>query len=129
MDKNFKKERFVSISIKTSVAQKFKKFSKHMARSQSMTLMLMLDFFHENEISPMEQLGPSNRTLENELKKRMNAIIAIIKNIEKNQTRPTAAMLESLFTQTNEEEEALMVVNENYKESTLRFEDWDGKDF
>lgn len=129
MDKKFEKERFVSISIKSSVAQKFKKFSRQIAKSQSLTLMLMLEFFEMNEISPMEQLGPSNRTLENELKKRMNAIIAIIKNIEKNQTRPTAAMLESLFTQANEEEEALMVVNENYKESTLRFEDWDGKDF
>ena len=38
-------------------------------------------------------------------------------------------MLESLFIQAETEEEPLIVVNENYKESTLRFEDWDGKDF
>jgi len=89
----------------------------------------MLNFFEYNGVSPKEELGDMGRTLKAYIKKRNDAIIAIIKNIEKNQTKPTTAMLESLFIQAETEEEPLIVVNENYKESTLRFEDWDGKDF
>lgn len=66
--------------------------------------------------------GPSNRTLENTLKQRMNAIIAIIKNIEKNQTKPTTAIMASLFSYANvEEEDPLITVNKKYNESP--FED------
>ena len=118
------------MSIKESIAQDFRKFSKNLSKSQSMTLRVMLDFFEVNEISPMERLGPSNRTLESELKKRMNAIIAIIKSIEKSQTRPTAAMLESLFSQADyKEEEHLIVMKENVILDEAEFEKWDGKDF
>ena len=130
MDIGYENEGFSTIQFKSSVAEKFRAFSKRMGLSNTMTLTKMLDFFELNEISPMERLGPSNRTLENELKKRMNAIIAIIKNIEKSQTKPTTAMLESLFAEANTEKETpLIKVNENYKDNALRFEDWDGKDF
>lgn len=57
----------------------------------------ILDFFFYNEISPKERFGPTGRTMEANLLKRMNAIIAIQRDIEKTQTRPTVAMLESLF--------------------------------
>ena len=97
MDKGYEKERFESLSIKTSVAKKFNGFCKKMSLSKSMTLLLMLDFFENNGISPNETLGPKMQTLESEIKKRINAVIAIIKDIEKNHDKPTTAMLESLF--------------------------------
>ena len=113
MDEELKKERFEKLGIKTSVALRFRKFCKKMSRSQSMTLMLMLDFFEENGISPAESMGPRMETLEMKMslliKKRMNGMIAILKDIEKSQTKPTAAMLYSLFEQSVAEKKPLLV--------------------
>lgn len=104
MDEGYENERFEKLGIKTSVAKRFREFCKKMSKSQSMTLLLMLDFFEENGISPVEPMGPRMETLETRIstliKKRMNGIIAIMKDIEKSQTKPTAAMLYSLFEQT-----------------------------
>jgi hypothetical protein len=57
----------------------------------------ILDFFMYNEISPHERLGPTGRTIEASFKKRINAVIAIMRDMEKTQTKPTAAMIASLF--------------------------------
>lgn len=82
-------------------------------KSQSMTLLLMMDFFNENGISPTESIGPNMENLEKRLsllfKKRMNGIIAIMKNIEKNQTKPTVAMLQSRFEQAEPQKQKLMI--------------------
>ena len=109
MDKGYEKERFVNLSIKESVARDFRVFSKKLSRSQSMALREMLDFFQVNELSPNERLGPSGRTLEANLKKRINAVIAIIRDIEKTQTKPTNAMLQSLFELEPQKEKPLIV--------------------
>ena len=109
MDKGYEKERFVNLSIKESVARDFRVFSKKLSRSQSMALREMLDFFQVNELSPNERLGPSGRTMEVNLKKRINAVIAIIRDIEKTQTKPTNAMLQSLFELEPEKEKPLIV--------------------
>ncbi|RXG30675.1 BfmA/BtgA family mobilization protein [Leeuwenhoekiella marinoflava] len=104
MDKGYEQEEFETLKIKRSVAVEFRKFSKILSKSQSMTLLLMMDFFKENGISPVESMGPNMETLEKRIslliKKRMNGMIAIMKDIEKNQTKPTVAMLYSLFEQT-----------------------------
>ena len=109
MDKGYEKEEFETLKIKSSVAGQFRKFSKMLSKSQSMTLLLMLDFFEENGISPTERLGPRMETLENRIslliKKRMNGMIAIMKDIEKSQTKPTVAMLQSLFEQAAPKDE------------------------
>lgn len=109
MDKGYEKERFVNLSIKESVARDFRVFSKKLSRSQSMALREMLDFFQVNELSPNERLGPSGRTMEANLKKRINAVIAIIRDIEKTQTKPTNAMLQSLFELEPQKEKPLIV--------------------
>jgi hypothetical protein len=57
----------------------------------------MMDFFDQNKISPSESLGPNMKSLENNLMSSINALIAIIKNIEKNKVNPTFAILESLM--------------------------------
>ena len=51
MDREFEKEEFETLKIKRSVAIEFRKFSKMLSKSQSMTLLLMMDFFNENRIS------------------------------------------------------------------------------
>ena len=129
MDKGYEKEGFEGLKIKASVAQRFRMFCKRLSKSQSMTLMAMMDFFEINELSPDERLGPSHRTLERKLNKRFNAIIAIIESIEKSQTKPTQAMLEALFTQTETEEAKPVIMKRDDELDDARFEDWDGKDF
>ena len=112
MDKGFEKERFESISIKSSVAQKFKRYSKAISKSQSMTMLAMLEFFEECGLSPEERLGPNIKTLESLLKKRINAVIAIVRDIEKNQTKPTVAMMQSLFEGIEHDKKELLLEKE-----------------
>lgn len=97
MDEGYQNEEFETFKIKSSVAKKFRRFCRAISKSQSMTLLLMLDFFEHNQISPEESMGPNMKTLESLIKRRNNAIIAIIKNMEKNQTKPTIAILQSLL--------------------------------
>jgi len=116
MDKSYKKEQFESLSIKSSVARKFRCFCKKMSESQSMTLQLMLDFFEANGVSPNESIGPQIQTLENLIKKRINGVIAIVKDIEKNQTKPTVAMMQSLFEQVPAEQKCLLLEKKEMKQ-------------
>ncbi len=97
MDNGYEKEEFTTISFKSSIAKKFRAFSKKMGASNSMTLLMMLDFFEGNNLSPKDSIGPTVHTLENLIKKRVNAVIAILRDMEKSQTRPTVAMMQTLF--------------------------------
>ncbi len=105
MDKSTRKEPFETFKIKASIGKRFRKYAREIGCSQSMTLQLMLEFFEANGLSPKEQLGPNMLTLEKHLKKRIDALIAIIRSIEKSQTKPTALMLQSLFEAANSETE------------------------
>ncbi len=109
MDKGYEKEPFTTISFKCSVAKRFRVFSKKMGASNSLTLLMMLDFFEKNGISPKESIGPQMQTLEDLIKKRINGVIAIMKDIEKNQTKPTVAMLQALFEETELERKPLLL--------------------
>ncbi|MDN3664039.1 BfmA/BtgA family mobilization protein [Algibacter miyuki] len=120
MDKGYEKERFEKLGIKASVAERFRSFCKKMSKSQSMTLLLMLDFFEDNSISPNETMGPNMQTLESKIKKRINAVIAIIKDIEKNHDKPTTAMLQSLFMEFEPKEKKLILEKE-VKENKVQF--------
>ena len=74
-----------------------------------MTLLLMIEFFDRNALSPYEIIGPHVQTLEALIKKRVNAVIAIMKDIEKNQTKPTTAMLQALLEQEEPKKKPLML--------------------
>lgn len=109
MDKGYEKERFEGLKIKASAAKKFRRYCKKISKSQSMTLLLMVEFFEDNGISPEESIGPHIHTLENLIKKRINGVIAIMKDIEKNQTKPTVAMIQSLFEEAQPKNKPLLV--------------------
>ena len=109
MDFRYRKERFETLKIKASVAKKFRSYCKEMSESQSMTLLLMIEFFERNAVSPYEIIGPHVQTLEALIKKRISAVIAIIKDIEKNQTKPTTAMLQALLEQEEPKKKPLLV--------------------
>jgi hypothetical protein len=120
MDRGYEKEPFKSLSIKASVADKFNGFSRKMSLSKSMTLLMMIEFFEDNGISPNETLGPNMQTLESEIKKRINAVIAIIKDIEKHHDKPTTAMLQSLFMEFEPKEKKLILEKE-VKDKKVQF--------
>ena len=88
---------FITIRFKRKTAKRFQEFSKTHFKTHTETMEAILDFFFYNEISPKEKLGPTGRTIESKLLKRINAVIAIMRDVEKTQTKPTVAMLESLF--------------------------------
>jgi len=97
------------LQVKLSTANRFREFSQKNNSNQSETLDLILDFFEKNNLSPFETLVPSKVSLENLIKKRIDAVIAILKNIEKNQTKPTVAMLHTLFEVAEPKKKPLLV--------------------
>lgn len=123
MDKGYEKERFEMLGIKASVATRFRRFCKKMSKSQSMTLLLMLDFFEDNGISPNESMGPKMQTLEALIKKRINGVIAIMKDIEKNQTKPTVAMIQSLFEEAEQNPDPSENKKQFKKEVLIHFQE------
>jgi len=88
---------FIGIRFKKETAKRFQEFSRTHFKSHTEAMAAMLDFFFYNEISPKEKLGPTGRTIEASIKKRINAVIAIMRDMEKTQTKPTVAMIKSLF--------------------------------
>ena len=88
---------FISIRFKKDTAKQFQTFSRRFFKTHTEALQTMLDFFNYNEISPKESFGPNGRTIANLIKKRFNAMVAIMKNIENHGVLPTKAMIELLF--------------------------------
>ncbi|MBK5192323.1 MAG: hypothetical protein JJE07_03775 [Flavobacteriaceae bacterium] len=103
----------IKFNVKT--ANRLRKFSGQIAKSHSESLTIMMDFFDQNKISPTESLGPNMKSLENNLKSRINALIAIIRDIEKNQTKPTVAMLQTLFEEAVPKRKPLILENNNFR--------------
>ena len=94
------KRRFLSINFHKDTVERFKGFCTKMGGSYTETLDRMMDFFDAYQLSPMEDLGPNMRGMEANIKKRINALVSIVKDIEKHQTKPTTAMLQLLFEQS-----------------------------
>ncbi|MAO15918.1 MAG: hypothetical protein CMH44_03430 [Muricauda sp.] len=99
MDKGYEKERFAALKVKVSVARKFRSFSKRQGKSQTMTLLAMVEFFDHNGISPDERMYETIASLKYLIKRRFNAMVAIMRSIEKEQTLPTVSMVQALFQQ------------------------------
>lgn len=106
-------EPFKNIRFKKTTATRFQEFSRSHFKTHSDALSTMLDFFYYNEISPKEKFGPRARTIETLIKKRISAVIAIMKEIEKNQTKPTTAMLQALLEQEEPKKKPLLVERKN----------------
>ena len=107
----YQKYRFSAISIKKKTAVRFRAFSRLVSDSHTRTLEMVMDFFERNDLSPNDDLGIKN----NRTNKRINAVIAILKNIEKQQTLPTKVMLDTLFQEMSQ-------VEDQEKEESFDFE-------
>jgi hypothetical protein len=115
---------FIGIRFKKETAKRFQEFSRTHFRSHTEAMATMLDFFFYNEISPKEKLGPTGRTIEASIKKRINAVIAIMRVMEKTQTKPTVAMIESLF-QVEEPKKKPLILEKKFMEEKklVRFQE------
>ncbi|MDR5591170.1 BfmA/BtgA family mobilization protein [Christiangramia sp. SM2212] len=106
---------FITIRFKRKTAKRFQEFSKTHFKTHTEAMENILDFFFYNEISPKEKLGSTGRTIESKLSKRINAVIAIIRDMEKTQTKPTVAMIQSLFT-NEEPNQKPLILEKKYDE-------------
>lgn len=106
---------FITIRFKRKTAKRFQEFSKKHFKTHTEAMENILDFFLYNEISPKEKLGPTGRTIETKLLKRINAVIAIMRDVEKTQTKPTVAMLQSLFVM-DEPKKKPLILKKKYAE-------------
>ncbi len=110
---------FIGIRFKKETAKRFQTFSRTHFKSHTEAMSAILDFFLYNEISPKENFGPTGRTIESKLLKRINAVIAIMRDIEKTQTKPTVAMMESLF-QTEEPQRKPLILEKKLREENFK---------
>ena len=115
---------FITIRFKRKTAKRFQEFSKTHFKSHTEAMSTMLDFFFYNEISPKEKLGPTGRTIEASLKKRINAMIAIMRDMEKTQTKPTVAMIQALFEEPEPKKKPLILEKKIFENNKpVRFQE------
>lgn len=91
---------FSAISIKDVVASRFRMFSKRIAKTHTETLTLVMDFFEWHGYIPDQRFGKDIIAGQEKNRKRIDAVIAIIKSVEKSQNIPLVnieTMLNSLF--------------------------------
>lgn len=96
---------FYTIRFKRPTAKRFKAFSKKVASSYSETMEHIIDFFEWHGFLPSERFEKSVRQELMHNRKRTEAAIAIIKDIEKQQTLPTKALLDTLFQEIAQTEQ------------------------
>lgn len=88
---------YISLSIKKETARNFKEFAKTQECSYSELLDHMIEFFIGHQLSPLADFDEALSAREEKLLKRINNVISIVRNIEKTQTQPTLAILETLM--------------------------------
>ena len=110
------KVQFGRINFRVDTVNRFRSFSKIYGKTHSEVLEGMLDFFEKYQLSPFQDFGPTMRGMEANIKKRINGMIAILKDIEKHQTQPTKAMLQLLFEQTAPKEKQPELLLEEFTE-------------
>ena len=100
---------YITFKIKAETAAEFRSFSRKLGKQQSECLQLMLDFFKIHSLSPLDELGPNLTSIEQRIKGRINALIAILRDIEKTQTKPTLLMLQLLFQENTVKKNELLM--------------------
>ncbi|WP_437373427.1 BfmA/BtgA family mobilization protein [Maribacter litoralis] len=110
------KVQFGRINFRVDTVNRFRSFSKIYGKTHSEVLEGMLDFFEKYQLSPFQDFGPTMRGMEANIKKRINSMIAILKDIEKHQTKPTTSMLQLLFEQTTPKEKQPELLLEEFTE-------------
>lgn len=88
---------FARINFRLATVNRFRAFAKNYGETHSDTLDAMMTFFEQYKIDPFGELATDLNSLELNIRRRIGSLIAIIKDIEKDQTKPTKAMIQLLF--------------------------------
>ena len=97
---------FNTIRLKRKTIENFKRYSKKVSRSYSETLDYMIAFFKDNKLSPYDTLNVSPlHSLTYDLNERTEAVVSILRSMEKTQLIPTRKLLERLFENVDDDEE------------------------
>ncbi|WP_339700761.1 BfmA/BtgA family mobilization protein [uncultured Marixanthomonas sp.] len=94
--------RFSRVSFHTDTVERFKQYAIENDVNYTETLEAMLDFFEKHSIDPFVPFDNSIHSLKLLIDKRMDAVVAILRQIEREQTKPTKEMLDRLFEKQSE---------------------------
>ncbi len=113
-------DKFFTIRFRRNTAQRFKKFSKRFAKSYSEGIDLMMDFFEWHGFRPNQRFEKSlmQEILKN--RKRTEANIAILRDIEKTQTKPLSIQMDLLFEGQPKQRETPKLVEKKFANSQGR---------
>ncbi|UNY98323.1 hypothetical protein MQE36_14705 [Zhouia spongiae] len=87
----------IHLVIEKKIAQRFITYSKKFKITPSKALALLLEKEQLLQVQEKQNTKVTVADLEQLIKKRINALIAIIRDIEKHQTKPVLAMMLELF--------------------------------
>ena len=92
---------YSNITVKKETATRFRSYSKRFSKSHSEVLDGMMQYFKENNLDPFGEgtkiVLDSIKKLERQMMKKIDRLIAIIKNMEKTSIRPTYEMMLILY--------------------------------
>lgn len=88
---------FNTIRLRRKTLEEFKKYSIKTGPNYSETLEYMIAFFQDTGLSPYDTMSHPLLASTIAINRRLDYIIALLKNIEQTQLIPTREMLESLF--------------------------------
>jgi len=97
--------KYLALNLKASAVKRFRSFAKKIAGSQSEALEEMIDFFEWHGFKPNDRFVDSILQEIRKNRKRTEANIAILRDIEVTQTKPTNIMLLSLFGENLKQQE------------------------
>ncbi len=113
---------FNTIRLKKKAIEEFKEYSLKTSPNYSETLSFMIAFFKDTGLSPYDAVRNPILASTVAIIRRIDYLIALLKNIEKTQLIPTREMLESLFEGVKEEK-PLFVEKKLLEEPKLITED------
>ncbi|SDQ91331.1 BfmA/BtgA family mobilization protein [Flagellimonas zhangzhouensis] len=92
---------YSNITVKKGTATRFRSYSKKFNKSHSEVLDGMIQYFKENNLDPFGEgtkiILDSIKKMERQMMKKIDRLIAIIKNMEKTSIRPTYEMVLILY--------------------------------
>ncbi|WP_394973753.1 BfmA/BtgA family mobilization protein [uncultured Croceitalea sp.] len=97
--------KYLALNLKASVVKRFRSFAKKIAGSQSEALEKMINFFEWHGFKPNDRFADSILEEIRKNRKRTEANIAILRDIEVTQTKPSNTMLLSLFGENLRQQE------------------------
>lgn len=102
-----KEDDIITLRIKRETAMELETYAQELGGEQSEVLQHMLDFFRANPSSPLK--AGDLTSMERRITFRIEYLIRIVRRIEKDQIKPTYAILQLLFQEKLASRKAILV--------------------